>query len=335
MFMLTDEILKYQSVSIVGLAKNTGKTECMNYILSKLKDSGRNIALTSVGVDGESIDIVTRTPKPEIKVYQNMLFVTSEKHYREKRVTADIMDVGESTTALGRLVIARAVNSGKVLLSGPATTTDLKDLIDMLLAWRVHTVIVDGALSRMSPASPVVTDAMVLATGAAVSGSISQLVYRTKYVYDRICLPCVYGTLVKKLSALEKGVWAIDGEGEVHDLDIASVFLFKDSDEDLFRYGRRFYVAGAVGDKFLDFLRAQREPSEVIVRDFTRIFSTPEGYYAFFKRGGTLSVLSKNKLLGICINPQSPDGYCLDSEILQAALEQVVDVPVIDVRRLD
>lgn len=49
---------------------------------------------------------------------EGMIFVTSEKHYRERRLVAEIMEIDDHRTALGRLVIARAKTSGKVLLSG-------------------------------------------------------------------------------------------------------------------------------------------------------------------------------------------------------------------------
>ena len=80
-----EEILKYNSISIVGLAKNAGKTECLNYILNRVKNTGKQFALTSIGIDGEDRDQVCQTPKPEIEVYEGMIFITSEKHYREKR----------------------------------------------------------------------------------------------------------------------------------------------------------------------------------------------------------------------------------------------------------
>ena len=38
--MFIEEILKYNSIAIVGLAKNAGKTECLNYILRKVKNTG-------------------------------------------------------------------------------------------------------------------------------------------------------------------------------------------------------------------------------------------------------------------------------------------------------
>lgn len=66
----TQEILKYKSLAITGLEKNTGKTECLNYIIEKLAESGKKIALTSIGLDGESIDLVTKKHKPDITLYE-------------------------------------------------------------------------------------------------------------------------------------------------------------------------------------------------------------------------------------------------------------------------
>ena len=179
-------ISDFGSLAIVGLEKNTGKTECLNYILGQLGGQADRFALTSVGIDGESRDQVCQTAKPEIEIPEGMIFVTSEKHYREKRLAAEVLDVSLERTALGRLITARAKMSGKLLLSGPSDTAGLKALIDRLKSRGVGTTIVDGALSRLSLASPAVTEAMILATGAAVAGNIPELVRKTKYVYELI-----------------------------------------------------------------------------------------------------------------------------------------------------
>ncbi len=335
--MFISEIQSYKSVAIVGLAKNAGKTECLNYILRRVKGSGRRFALTSIGIDGESRDQVCQTPKPEIEIYENMIFVTSEKHFRQKRLVAEIMDVSTQQTSLGRLVTARAVNDGKALISGPADTKTLKEVIAAMERYDVDTTLVDGALSRLSLSSPAVTEAMVLATGAAVSGNIPQLVRKTKYVYDLIQLPEVAAEVVGKLTDIEQGVWAIDREGGVHDLDIPSAFMLEQRKETIFEYGTTIYVAGAVSDKLLTFLRQQQQIGEIklIMRDFTRMFATPESYYAFVKRGGRVEVLQRSKLIAVCVNPQSPDGFCLDSAALREAMQQSLGIPVYDVKKLD
>lgn len=329
--------MKYKSIAIVGLAKNAGKTECLNYILRRVKNTGKRFALTSIGIDGESRDQVCQTPKPEIEIYENMIFVTSELHYREKRLVAEIMDVSTQQTSLGRLVTAKAISSGKVLLSGPANTGSLKNLIQEMKRYDVDTTIVDGALSRLSLSSPAVTEAMVLATGAALSCNIPQLVRKTKYVYDLICLDEVETEIKLKLANLEQGVWAIDEEGRVHDLDIPSVFMLENKKEEVFNHGNTIYVAGAISDKLLHFLRQQKQIEEItlIMRDFTKMFALPETYYAFVKKGGRIKVLQKSKLLAVCINPQSPEGYCLDSDELRDAMQASLGIPVYDVRKLN
>lgn len=333
MFEIAD-LLKYRSLAIVGLEKNTGKTECLNYILSKIGGQAQRFALTSVGIDGESRDQVCQTPKPEIEIPEGMIFVTSEKHYREKRLVAEILGISDERTALGRLVTARAMASGKVLLSGPSDTEGLKRLITGMLAIGVQTTIVDGALSRLSLASPAVTEAMILATGAAVSGNIASLVQRTKYVYELIEMEEVEPELQESLDGIKQGVWAIDREGQIIDLQLPSVFMLEKGDTDLFRYGYRLYVAGAISDKLLQLLRVQLQPIELIVRDFTRVFAASESYYAFLRKGGQLKVVHKSKLLAVTINPVSPIGFCLDSDRLREAMEEVLQIPVFDVKKM-
>lgn len=329
--------MRHRSVAIVGLAKNTGKTECLNYILRHVKDAGRRVALTSIGIDGESLDQVSQTPKPEIKVYEDMVFVTSEKHYREKRLIAEVMDISTEQTSLGRLVTARAVSPGKVLLSGPAKAESARRLIEGMRRHSVDTTIVDGALSRLSIGSPTVTDAMILATGAALSCNIPQLTQMTKYVYDRIRLPQVAPELAKRLAPIESGVWAVDKDGEVRDLGIPSIFMAAGHKERLFQYGNTLYVAGVVSDNFMRFLRQQKNAAELtlVIRDFTKMFATMEAYYAYLKKGGRVKVLHSSKLLAVCVNPLAPNGYRLDSDELREAIQTSLGVPAYDVRKMD
>ncbi len=330
------DIENYKSLSIVGLEKNTGKTECLNYVLSRLKDSHRQIALTSIGIDGENRDQVKQTHKPEIEVYEGMIYVTPELYYRKRKLVSEILDVSTQQTCLGRLVTARAKSSGKAMISGPANNKALKELIDNLHKNGVDTTIVDGALSRKSIGSPAVTDAMILATGAALSANIPQLVFKTQYIYNLINIDTVEKTLGDRLIDIDNGIWAITPDNLIVDLGITSVLMIERVKEKLFGYGTRFFVNGAVTDKLFEFLKNQKQikKTEVIVRDFTKIFATPEVYYSYIKRGGKISVLQKTKLIAVCINPVSPDGYNLNSDELKQAMEEKLQLPVYDVKKI-
>ena len=332
----TGDILQYKSMSIVGLEKNTGKTECLNYILKRLEHSGKQLAITSIGIDGESVDQVSLTQKPEIELYENLIFVTSEKHYREKQLDAEIMAVSGRSTSLGRLVTARAKGKGKVIFSGPPDSGWLRQTISDMQQFGVNTTIVDGALSRLSLGSPAVTESMILATGAAVSANIHTLVRKTKFVYGLMQIEAFQSPVNEKLLALDSGIFAIDQNWNITSLGIPSVFLLEKYRDKLFGSGEMLYVTGAVSDSLLNFLRVQKNISEItlIVRDFTRMFVTPESYRAFVNKGGRIKVLLRNKLIAICVNPVSPEGFVLDSHKLCDNMSESLGIPVYDVRKI-
>lgn len=329
-----NEILKHRSLSIVGLEKNTGKTVCLNYVLKRLHELRCRTAVTSIGIDGERIDQVYGSAKPEIVLYEGMRFITSEKHYRQRELVSKVLEIDEQSTSLGRLITGEVVCEGKILLSGASTTEKLRRQIERFGQSRDLTI-VDGALSRMSLASPTVTDAMILATGAAVSPNMAQLVSKTNYVFGLINLEETEDELKRRLSPIRSGIWAVDGDDTPHDLGIASAFLISRSEGDMFRFGKRIFVSGALNDVFLKHLMAQnRTGLEVIVRDFTKIFATPEVFRAFCKKTGCVKVLQRSNLIAICVNPVSPQGYNMNSNDMRDALSEKLQIPVFDVKNI-
>lgn len=330
------DILRHRSLSIVGLEKNTGKTVCLNYILGRLNQMGVECAVTSIGIDGEQTDAVYGSAKPEITLYGGMTFITSEKHYAQRRIVSEIIGVDPRRTSLGRLVTARVVCGGKVLLSGAASTGLLREQIGRFRSEGMPLTIVDGALSRLSLASPTVTEAMVLATGAAVSPNINQLISKTRFVCRLIAIDEVEPKLQQALGPLERGLWAVDDEGGIHDLHLDSVFMLDKESESLFAYGTMLFAAGAVSDRLLKHLAAQKNIDQIrlVVRDFTKFFITPEVYANYTRRGGRLYVLQRSNLIAVCLNPTSPQGYNLNSADACAALSDALGLPVYDVRKV-
>ena len=329
------EILRHRSLSIVGLEKNTGKTVCLNYILHRMNQLGVHVGVTSIGVDGEQVDSVFATAKPEITLFRGTHFITSEKHYLIRQAVSRLVAVDSQRTSLGPLVTAEVLIQGKVLLSGAATTAVLKRQIQSLDSMGVDISIVDGALSRLSLASPTVTDCMILATGAAVSANVKQLIAKTRHLYQLICLDEVDETLRNRLSIIESGIWAIDNDGGIHDLEIASVFLIDRSEKDILRFGHTLFAAGAISDRLLKILAAKGKDITLIARDFTKIFVTPEVYVDYTRRGNRLMVLQRSKLIAITLNPTSPQGFLLDSKSTCDALSDALQTPVYDVMKIE
>ena len=326
-----NEILNYSSLSIVGLEKNTGKTECLKYVLKRMPVDSRRIAVTSIGIDGETVDQVTRTQKPEIVLPQGMFFATSEAHYRQRRLVSELMDVSDENTSLGRVVTAKALTTGKVLLSGPPSATGLIRWMTQMQRLGIDLTIIDGALSRLSSASPAVSQSMILATGAAYSANINTLVQKTAFIVQLINLPLADEEKRNLFGTLEQGSWWLDADGVLNPLSLATS-LSKDIRFKGMDRCSTIYVAGALVDGFIEKVRANKDlrQVEIVVRDFTRIFVTPQLFRLFLKAGGRVTVLQKSKLIAVTVNPTSPSGFVLDSDILCQKLSEAIELPVYD-----
>lgn len=335
---LAEEIGRYGSVAIAGLAKNTGKTVTLNHLLREGHRKGMALGVTSIGIDGESIDLVSATAKPEIRLYSGMRFATSEAHFRRRKMEAEVTSVTSRHTSLGRVVTGRALADGKMLLSGPPDTASMRDVIGRLHADGARTVLVDGALSRLSLASPVVTDALVLATGAALSPDIRTIVAKTAFICRLAALPEVGETVASRLNPLAGDIYALDGDDNPVALGIGSALNLEKAKDKIFLHGTTIYNPGVVSEKFMRFLMtgqrqtAQADPEGIhlLIRDFTRLFVDPQTFAAFIRSGGRISVLRRASLLALTVNPYSPAGYTVDRHRLVAALEErIKDIPII------
>ena len=326
-----NDILRYDSLSIVGLEKNTGKTECLKYVLARLPVQTKRIAVTSIGIDGETVDQVTRTQKPEIVLREGMYFGTSEAHYRQRRLVSELIDVSDENTSLGRVVTAKALTGGKILLSGPSSASGLRRWMQEMHRFDIDLVVIDGALSRMSSASPAVSQSMILATGAAYSANLNTLVSKTAHVVDLINLDLTGERNLEMLTPLEKGLWFIDKDGALTSLDTMTS-LSRDIHFEGMDNCETLYVAGALVDGFLEKVRKNRQLKQVelVVRDFTKIFVTPQQFRLFIKAGGRVRVLQKSKLIAVTVNPTSPSGYVLDSDTLCGRHSEAIGLPVYD-----
>lgn len=340
-----EELIKYKSCSIVGLEKNTGKTECFNYVLQRLPLENKRIAVSSIGIDGETTDQVTKTAKPEIFLREGVYFGTSEKHYLMKRLSAELLEITNENTSLGNIVIGKALTPGKILLSGPSSTNGLRRWMDEMKKYDIDLTIIDGALSRMSLASPTVSESMILATGAAYSANINTLVQKTAFVVQMINLDLTSEDNREVFNDIKNGVWAIDADTDFDtdsdimkarklvDLKVASS-LSININTDRLKKCKTLFVSGALTDNFINHIRQNKifNETEIVVRDFTKIFLTPMTYNSFVNGKRKITVLQKSKLIAVCVNPTSPNGIVLDSEKLCKTLSEAIKLPVYDLR---
>lgn len=328
------ELVKYRSCSIVGLAKNTGKTVSLNYVLNRLPLDRMRIAVSSIGIDGETTDQVTRTAKPEITLREGTFFATSEKHYLQRKIVSELVDVSDENTSLGRIVTAKALATGKILLSGPSSNLGLRRWKNSMERFDIDLILIDGALSRMSLASPATSESMILSTGAAFSANINTLVQKTAFVVDMINLELTSEDNRLIFNDIQNGVWAVDDNGAIHDLKVTSS-LSTNFNTDGIEHCKTLYMSGALTDTFLNHIRGKRvfKETEIVVTDFTKIFLTPILYRGFVNGGGKISVMQKSKLIAVTVNPTAPNGMVLDSDRLCKTLSEAISLPVYDLMK--
>lgn len=289
---LIDGLLEVRSCSLVGLEKNTGKTVTLNYLLSHLPADCR-VAVTSIGLDGETRDQVAGTEKPEITLREGTVFGTTEKHYRQRKMVSELLDVSdEIRTALGRLVTARVITEGKVIIAGSGSTEMLKRWM-RAVEKEVDLILVDGALSRMSLASPTVSEGMILATGAAYSANIDTLVRKTAYIVHLIGLPLWDGNEEDCISVT----------GAVTDRVLENI----------------------LNDK-------EQKGKRLLIPDFTKVFAD-QMVWNRFEQQHPVVVRQRSRLLGLTVNPTAPNGMILDSDVLCRRLNEATGLPAVDLMK--
>jgi molybdopterin-guanine dinucleotide biosynthesis protein len=180
----------YRSVSIIGMCKNAGKTTVLNEIIRHYSGSTQTLALTSIGRDGESKDLVTGTKKPGIYVSEGTLIATaSDLLLRHCDVTREILDTTGISTPMGDVVIFRARSDGAVQLAGPSMTSQLARLREDFIRLGADKVLIDGALSRKTLCSRSVTEATILCTGASYHKNLDIIIDDTAFQCKLLTLP--------------------------------------------------------------------------------------------------------------------------------------------------
>ena len=179
----------YRTIAFMGIYKNVGKTTTFNHVIRYYHEIAANIALTSIGRDGEDMDILTGTKKPNIYVPKGSMIVTAEKLLALSGITLEIHKTTDIITPMGKIVFVRARSGGFVQLGG-APSNELNRLIcEILFDFGIKKILIDGAFARKSLASPSLADAVILSTGASFSPCIDTVVQHTVHCVNMMNLP--------------------------------------------------------------------------------------------------------------------------------------------------
>jgi len=337
MGFLTRLSKEYERVSIVGMAKNAGKTTTLNYLIEEAMDEGIVLGITSTGRDGETTDLVTGTEKPKVYLDEGTIVSVPVQLYELSSAGLEILRMTQYSTALGQLMLCRVAESGYVQIAGPVNTADHKKMCGEMMELGAQLILIDGAVDRRSIAAPATSDAIILATGAVLSRNLKKVVEETIHIvrlYQTKRLP--EGSLRDKITAgaSEDKIMVINhGEPQFLDL-LTGLAAGKYLDEVIGKETECVYIPGAltkgvIGDihpsKFKDVL--------FVLKDPTKVFVDAVSWQQLLKKGLRVMVLENIHIAAITVNPYAPSGYSFAHGELRAVMQEAAgDIPVMDVK---
>jgi len=348
---LDAEVGRPATLSIVGTAKNVGKTTTLNWLIERLAPQGP-LGLTSVGRDGEDLDAVTDLPKPRIRPPVGTLLATAEASAR--RATAPLTLVAGTGvhTGLGPVGIYRVTGRGAVVFAGPVTVEGATSAREALVAAGAHRVLVDGAIDRRASASPHLADGVLLATGLAMAasggarlapmpGGRALTVARPEDTHELRLAQTVTDsvTLANMLTVTQTTFAPLDNKSgylditETH-IPYASGQALEDPEafvawlpDDLLAVA----LPGALSEGLALALLARRLPGiPIILPDATHVVCRPATLARLAGRGHRIEVRKAIRLLAVTCNPTAPHVAALDALDLLKALRAELSIPVFD-----
>jgi hypothetical protein len=324
---LGELIAGVRRLALVGLAKNTGKTETLTAILAEHADAGLAVGVTSIGRDGEEHDVIdARIAKPRVHLREGSLVASTGELLSASGVMHERLQQTGVRTPLGEVVIARLAEDGAVEVAGPSAAADVHAVSEAMHALGAEQVLIDGAIDRRAASSPAGADGLVVATGAVRARELEEVVAATAAAVDVIRLP-------RWQPASADGAVTVARELVLRAEPAQIAALLRAHPR-----AHTLHVEGALGEAFLDgLLAARRERSgrelQIVIADPTRAFLTRRGPRWYAKAGLSLAVLETIALKAITVNPVAPMSHSFDSrELRERVAHAVGDVPVLDVR---
>ncbi|HZJ90581.1 MAG TPA: hypothetical protein VFC89_02845 [Oscillospiraceae bacterium] len=330
-----------QSLAIIGLSKNAGKTTSLNHLIRAWvrEKKNRSLALTSVGRDGEAEDIVSGICKPRIYLPRGHLLATSAASLQRCDALMDIRELSGIRSALGEIIIGRTLSDGFVELSGPSHVAELK-LCEKLLRTEEPDClfIVDGALSRRSPAGGGITEAIVLAVSYGHSASAHVLLERVKHAVSLLTLPSVNKTdkqFISQAIGNHPGLRAaaLDENNKLRILEAKTLLGDAKCIHDFYHVSDRLlFFRGAITETLISelFKLTNLQQLQLVVEDGSRLFIGKSTAKRLESAGVELKVLHPLSLRLVFFNPRMEDGSPVNNPGILDQLRQAVTVPVFD-----
>ncbi|MDT8337040.1 MAG: hypothetical protein RQ856_04340 [Candidatus Izemoplasmatales bacterium] len=315
----------YKVISFIGNVKNAGKTTVMN---SYLKYLDSDVAITSIGLDGEEIDQVTLLEKPQIFVKQGNYIATAIETLANFTCKYEVLKETNINTSIGKVVIVKVLSEGKALVAGPAKVNEMVELINHLNSYQLSKILIDGAFSRQVFVK--ISQAVVLVIGANYSRNIDLVVKDASLISRKLSLQVNFDY---KFYSTDK-ISLIDFNGKNTNLRYSSIIgnvedFFSNSFDNI----KTVCFPKSLTNLFVEKLISERKRCKfnITIDSAVNIQIRDDLLEKLFKLENKIYVVNPINLAVICYNPFSPKGYEFNDEEFKDKLELALNREVINV----
>lgn len=316
------------TIGVIGLSKNSGKTTTLNHII--LTCGIENLGLTSIGLDGETLDQVNFLPKPKIKVQKGMIVATTTSCLELAHLKYELLKSTQFFTAIGEIHIVRILECGYMMIAGPSLNKELNQVIRLMKQYTSF-ILVDGAFNRMTFANIAELDTIILASGAAYHHEMDETIKQTTFV-------------VNLFSSKETNHMFEDSHYTLVIETNQKLYRFLDKKENTVEQFFKqkegsikwIFIKGALSERLMNQLMKHD------IRDLTLILEDPtkmllkHTYSTYFqKRNISIEVLKPTPISMVTINPWSPSGHHYDEQLFYDTMKRHIFIPVFNVYQLE
>ncbi len=331
------------AIGVVGTAKNTGKTTTLSYLMEYAHRSGRNMAVTGIGYDGEEIDNITMLPKSRLYLHKGTILTTAEMCLKRSPVEYRIILRTGISTALGELLIVEVTKSGYIVVAGPNKAASLSTVLDHIKKLKRDVVFVDGSINRMLPMS--IVNRLIFSTGAARNVEASFLTAEMKAIEFLFRPPVVSGDYNSETVSIVR-----NNENPVQ---LALRSVIDEEDVNLIRYqlsagNNKIFIPGLISKDALQHIdriivNSPEKIQLVLASPFTLLLSENvmglvPVIESLIEKGSKISYLRKPQLAGVTVNPFYPlyeggrfSAAYIDKNKLMHEMKESLSTPVFNV----
>jgi len=156
-----------KTYSFIGSDKNAGKTTALTFFYQQLlqrRYAEQAVFLTSIGINGESVDTFEGKDKPPTRIFRNSLFITAGDHLRQLGGQYQILHVFDRPGFTKLYVLARATNDFVVVLEGPNDRDSVLKMKKVMSRVAANSIcLIDGSIDRQFLGHPSISDALCFA----------------------------------------------------------------------------------------------------------------------------------------------------------------------------